>query len=60
MTDHSVDKELAECSHSKCCSQQHLTLVSIFVINMDSETELTLSRFADTKLWGVVNMLEGR
>jgi len=36
-------------------------LFNIFVSNMDSGIERTLSRFAnDTKLCGAVNMLEGR
>ena len=37
-----------------------LALLNIFVGNMESGAECTLSKFAnDTKLCGVVNMLEG-
>lgn len=36
-------------------------MFSIFVGDRDSGTEHTLSEFAhNTKLWGAVNMLEGR
>jgi len=69
--DHLVNKELAEWSHSKSCSQclsvqvetsdKGLVLFYIFVGGIDSSIECTRSKFADdTKLCGSVNMLEGR
>lgn len=36
------------------------TLFNIFVIDMDSVTDCSPSAFADTKLCGVVDVLEGR
>ena len=35
-------------------------LFNIFVDDMDTQTECTISKFANTKLCDVVNMLKGR
>ena len=74
--DHSLEKELARWTHSKSCSQWLTVQVEtsdewcasrigtgagIFVGDMDSGTECTLSKFANnTKLCDVVDILEGR
>lgn len=64
--DHSIDKDLAgwwrpEMSHIPQGSALGLELLDVSVSDMDSGIECTLSTFAsDTKLCGVVNMLEGR
>ncbi|KAJ7412714.1 rna-directed dna polymerase from mobile element jockey-like [Pitangus sulphuratus] len=73
--EHLVNKELAAWLHSKSCGQ-HLNvqmetsdeccstgqvLFNIFVGNMNSGIECTLSQFADnTRMCGGVNTLEGR
>ena len=73
--DHSIDKEWARWLHSESCGQQldvqvetsnvpqgsvlRLVVFNIFVSDMDSGIECTLSMFAsDTKLCSVVDTLE--
>ncbi|KAJ7423653.1 rna-directed dna polymerase from mobile element jockey-like [Willisornis vidua] len=72
--DHSVDEEVVEYLHSKCCGQwlnvmsdipQGLVLGSarfeIFVSNMESGIKCILSKFFnESKLSGGVSVLEGR